>query len=402
MTTTATQRRPRVAIIATTWFTDAHADVIGTRLVQGYSWAGHRIDPRVEVASVYVEQLGAHAGERLRPDIAVELTDRHGVPRYPSVAEAIGLGRGGVNVDGVVIIGEHGDYEENEFGQKLYPRRRLFDAVVATMIGAGRTVPVFTDKHLAWSFADAHAMYEVARRHAIPLLAGSSVPLAWREPTGSEWPLGAPMTDAVGVCYGSTEAYGFHSLEGIQVFAERRAGGESGVRSVRTLTGAAAASALTDGTVDAELFERALATLQVDPRSAEEARRAPQAVFLIEYLDGLRAASVNCQDAVAGFATAARGPADEAAAQLWLQDGPEYGHFIFLVRQIESMMLARRTPYPVERTLLTTGILAAAMRSLRGGARLDTPELAISYQPTAHVPDTGVQLPVPGAPAGGR
>ena len=49
----------------------------------------------------------------------------------------------GVNVDGVLIIGEHGDYEDNEWGQKLYPRRRLFDSVLSAMIATDTFVPVF-------------------------------------------------------------------------------------------------------------------------------------------------------------------------------------------------------------------------------------------------------------------
>jgi len=88
------------------------------------------VDPRVEVVSMYLEQKGAHLHDRrsLEPDIGIEIAHRNHVPLYPTVGEAIGCGAGGVAVDGVVIIGEHGDYECNELGQKLYPRRRLFDA----------------------------------------------------------------------------------------------------------------------------------------------------------------------------------------------------------------------------------------------------------------------------------
>lgn len=396
--------RPKIALIVTTYFHASHADVAGTRLIEGYPWQGQHIDSRVEVVSMYLEQLGDHprpAGDPVgsngsRPDIGIEISDRAGIPRYPTVAEAIGCGRGGVAVDGVVIIGEHGDYEYNEFGQKLYPRRRLFDAAVATMISAGTFVPIFNDKHLAWSFADARAMYDTAHRLGIPLLAGSSIPVAWRIPTGAQWPFGAAMTDIVVIGYGPLEIYGFHNLEALQVLAERRAGGEAGVVSVRGLSGADAATALTDGTVDRQLFDRALAAFDLDDAARVAARNAPQDVFVIEYVDGLRAAVVNCQGSLQGFAAAAAGPENELTCRMWLQGAPEHGHFIFLVRQMESLIIAGEPAYPVERTLLTTGILDAALHSRHdGGTTRSTPELQIAYTPVDHIADTGIDLPLP-------
>ena len=32
-------------------------------------------------------------------------------------------------MDGVAILGEHGDYPENERGQTMYPRRHMFEQV---------------------------------------------------------------------------------------------------------------------------------------------------------------------------------------------------------------------------------------------------------------------------------
>lgn len=388
--------RPKIALIITTYFPASHADVLGTRLIEGYPWKGNHTESRVEVVSMYLEQAGDNQGWEGLPDIGVEIAGRAGIPIFPTVAEAIGLGRGGVAVDGVVIIGEHGNYERNVYGQKLYPRRRLFDAAVSTMISVDTFIPVFNDKHLAWSTADARAMYDTAQRLGIPLTAGSSVPLAWRVPTGAQWPLGAPMTDIVAVGHGGLEDYGFHNLEGMQTHAERRAGGETGVVSVRGMSGDEAAAAIADGSVDVDLFERALSAFDLTDDQGQLARTQPQDVFLITYADGLRAAAVNCTGAVVGFAAAARGPQDELACRMWLQSGPEHGHFIFLARQVESLILNGRSPYPVERTLLTGGILDACLHSRHDGAtKRATPELNIAYRPVDEIPDTGIDLPLP-------
>ena len=41
---------------------------------------------------------------------------------YPTIAEALTLGGGKLAVDGVVLVGEHGNYPKNEKGQTKYPR----------------------------------------------------------------------------------------------------------------------------------------------------------------------------------------------------------------------------------------------------------------------------------------
>jgi len=391
--------RPKVALLVTTYFSASHADVLGTRMIEGYEWEGEApAEPRVEVVSMYLEQ---HEGASLRAgaDIGVEIAERNGVPLFPTVGEAIGLGKGGVGVDGVVIIGEHGDYEENEYGQKLYPRRRLFDAAVATMVSGGRMVPIFNDKHLGYSIVDARAMVDTAHRLGVPMVAGSTIPLTWRVPAGSAWPLGEPMTGAVTIGYGEAESYGFHALEGHQAHVERRAGGEVGVAAVQALTGEAARAACTDATVDAELLSRALARFDIGEADRARAMESVTDVFRIEYADGLDTSVVIFGEVIANWASACRGPQHEMSCRMWIPKptpGLPAECFIFLARQIESLVLTGESPYPVERTLLTTGILDAAMRSRHaGGERRSTPELAVTYTPAADVPDTGAHTAYP-------
>ena len=49
---------------------------------------------------------------------------------YPTIAEALRRGDRSLAVDGVLVIGEHGDYPINEKGQILYPRYEFFEQVV--------------------------------------------------------------------------------------------------------------------------------------------------------------------------------------------------------------------------------------------------------------------------------
>jgi hypothetical protein len=62
---------------------------------------------------------------------------------------------------------------------------------------------------------------------------------------------------------------------------------------------------------------------------------------------------------------------------------PQRDHFSFLCNHIEVMFRTGRPSYPVERTYLVTGMLAALMDShAQGGRRLATPHLReIGYTP---------------------
>jgi len=82
-------------------------------------------------------------------DMSRAMAKKHDVPIYPTVREALTLGGASLAVDGVVLIGEHGKYPENERGQILYPRHRLFKDIVDVFRSSGRSVPVFSDKHLS-------------------------------------------------------------------------------------------------------------------------------------------------------------------------------------------------------------------------------------------------------------
>ena len=83
-----------------------------------------------------------------------------------------------------------------------------------------------------------------------------------------------------------------------------------------------------------------------------------------------------------GFAAKLRGKAEPVATWFELEEGKPYGHFAHLTQAIETMIHTRKPAYPVERTLLTTGVLDALMHSVvEQGRRRETPELEIPYHP---------------------
>ena len=139
-----TQARPKVAAITTVWRKDSHADVLISKLIAGYDLEGEPVQPGVDVVSLYVDQFPEN-------DLGRRWTTRFGIPILGSVREALTLGGDTLAVDGVVIVGEHGEYPWNEKGQHLYPRRELFEQAIDVIRGTGRRVPIFNDKHFSYS-----------------------------------------------------------------------------------------------------------------------------------------------------------------------------------------------------------------------------------------------------------
>ncbi len=373
----APARRPkRVAGITTVYHHNSHADVLLSRLLQGEDLDFHSRRPDLELTSLYVDQFP-------NTDMSRDLARQYGFRLCRSVEEALTLGTGKLAVDGVLIIGEHGDYPRNEKGQDLYPRKRFFDETLAVLRDSKRPIPIFVDKHLSHSWDEVKAMAEEARRMRAPLMAGSSLPGTWRRPA-LESPRGAPLREAVAISYHTLYGYGFHALEMLQCLAERRAGGEVGVRRVQCLEGAAVWEAGRQGRYDRSLLDAALARVPgFAPKRIESLVPEP-VVFLIEYLDGFRASVFTLNPAIGAWSIAwrtARKP-EPAATLFWTQEARPFGHFTFLMRSIEEFMHTGKAQRPLERTLLTSGTMDFLLTSKqRGGTPLDTPELAIRYRP---------------------
>jgi hypothetical protein len=388
----------RVAGVVTTYYRNSHADVILTKILEGWRHDGGP-GPALELAAVYIDQ-------RERSEFGLELCKKHQVPVFTTIGEAVTAGGDSLAVDGVLSIGEHGRYPNNAIGQTLYPRRRFLEEIAAACERYSRPVPVFNDKHLGPEWGDAKWMYDRTRQLRMPFMAGSSLPVGFRG-QAIDLPLGSSIEAAVGIGYGGLEAYGFHALEFYQWHVERRRGAERGVKRVRFLEGPEMWRAIDDGFVSKRAFDAAFAAVpksgQPDPRKDEKA-----GLYLFEYLDGFQGAvfHLGCARGTAVGLTVAGQP-EPLAATFDERSEPRYPHFAYLLKAIEAMMHSGRPAYPVERTLLTSGILDRGLNSrAQHGRWLDTPELSIAYDPVDYPygqrVDLLAEVAAPPRPAGGR
>ena len=366
------EQRKKIAAIVTTYYPASHADVIVTKFLKGFPTDDGLLPPEVDIASLYIDQIH----ER---DIGVALADQHDVPIYPSIPQALKLGGRELAVDGVLLIGEHGDYAWNEKNQHLYPRRYFLEQVCGVFATSGRSVPVFSDKHLSYNWSDAKWMFHRARELEVPFMAGSSLPLGWRNPW-LEHPLNTPIEEAISVAYGGLESYGFHALELMQCMVERRSGDETGIKAVQCLEGDAVWKAGDDGRWSQELAAAAVMNIENKKDGNMEAHCKTPAAFLLEYADGLRAAVLMLNGYIQGWGYAGRIDGQIQGMEVYLS-GPPHAHFSYLGLNIQQMFLTGVPQYPLERTLLVTGALAALMESrYQGHIRIETPHLDVRYR----------------------
>ncbi len=366
----ARRRRPRVACVLNVYFPNSHADVFMSRLLEGYRLNGQSHHPRVEVASLYVDQFPPN-------DMAREQAAEYGVRIYPSIEEALRLGGAKLAVDGVAIIGEHGNYPRTPRGNFMYPRWKHFDAVTRVMREDGPVVPVLHDKYFACEWSDARRIYDRLRQMNIPYMGGSTLPLTWRRPP-LEFPRGIELDEALAVSFSDLEEHAYHAVELLQAMAERRKGGETGVAQVRCVEGQDVWKAGKAGEWSEELLHAALSR-RVNPVPPNDKSR-PQ-MIQVRYRDGLKATILNLNSHTRDYLFAAKekgraGPHSSCFyIQLWL-----HNHWGFMVERFEDLVLTRKTQVPPERILLSTGITLFGLESrLEGQKWLDTPELAVRY-----------------------
>ena len=379
----------RLAIVTTIYRYLSHAQHMGDRFLVGYPYGGAWHKPDMKVVSLYVDQKpeGDQSGDRAKEfDFKV----------YPTIAETLRCGGKELAVDAVLIIGEHGNYPRNDKGQILYPRYEFFEQCVKVFEQDGRAVPVYNDKHLSYSFEKAKAMVDASRRLRFPMLAGSSIPVTWRLPA-IDLPLGCKIEEALMVGVGGSDPMDFHALEGLQCMVERRRGGETGVKAVQLLEGDAVWKAGEDGRYSKALLTAALSRSDTplgltaaDGRTQDlvasgqlrELAKKPAAYF-IEYRDGLKATMLMLDGALKDFNFAARlnGVSQVQSTQFLLTPEPNVTYSACLMHKVEQMIESGAAPYPVDRTLLVSGMLESCLTSkIQNHARLETPHLSVAYK----------------------
>ena len=382
----------RIAVVATIYRYLSHAQHIADRFVVGYPYEGEWRRPDMRIASLYVDQKpeGDQSEDRAR---------EFGFGVYDTIPGALRCGGDRLAVDAVLIIGEHGEYPNNDRGQKLYPRYEFFSECVEVFEQDGVSVPVFNDKHLSYSFEKASEMVADSRRLDFPLLAGSSLPVSYRLPD-LELPLDCGIHEALMVGVGGSDAMDYHALEAMQCMVERRRGGETGVRAVQMVEGDAVWRAGEEGRWSRDLLEAALSRsdtpcgLPVEDGRTRDLLGAGElpglakhpAAYFIEYRDGLKATLLMLNGAVRDYCFAARvdGRRAPVSTQFLLTPTPNVTYSACLVHKIVEMIESGAAPYPPERTLIVCGILEACLTSRQQGQRrLETPDVDVSYRAPA-------------------
>ena len=363
----APQSRPlRLAVLASVYRPQSDAQHLADHFLVGYPYAGAWRTPNVKVASLYVAQKPADdlSGARAR-----ELDFRI----YPTISEALRGGGKELAVDAVLAIAD--------------PGSNLLQETAGVLEADRRTVPVFYYGSLPGT---------IKGRPHFPLLGGGFLPVTWRLPS-IDVPLDSEIQEALLITGKSSESMDFQALEALQCMVERRRGGETGVKAVEVLRNEAIWNAVEKGRISKGLLAAALSRSDTplgltvtdgrtqDLLASGELRKLAQSPvsYCIEYRDGLRAAVLILEGAIQDTNFAARLKTGQTLSTQFLQTpAPACTWSACLVHKVAQWFETGSAPHPVERNLLTSGILQAA-RTLteQSQSRVQTPHLQLAYHP---------------------
>ena len=371
----ANNQPKRIAAILTEYRPGSHADVIIGKYLEGFNQDQMAPYPESKIVSMFTEQIPEN-------DMSRPLAKKYNIPIFRTVADALTMGGDSLAVDAVLLIGEHGEYRMNDKEQKQYPRFEMFLKITDVFRQYKKSVPVFNDKHLSYSWRQAKRMVEISKELKFPMLAGSTIPVSWRIPA-IDTPFGKAQKYAVGISYSGLDIYGFHLLDGLQAVVERRKGGETGVKSVQCLEGDECWNFIDQNEWVKRLFDQAISHSEKRVAGNMKELVKKPSVFIVDYNDGLKAAAFLMTGLVQDFTYAVdvEGEQKPFSTLMKLQGKPHY-HFGCLIKNIEIMFISGKAPYPVERTMLSSGILDFALESrILGYKKIETTELArVLYQ----------------------
>lgn len=365
----------RIAFIVESWYPWSHADVIGTRFLEGYRLGTTAYPAPLVIASVFTDaprpqdqtrQLAARYGFKIAGSIADALLDDPRSPRPRLIA------------DGVLIATRE---DPPRMGGQLAsptPRLQVIREVLKILDQAGARLPIFIDKMLAANWEDAQTIVAEAQRRSIPLMAGSVLPFTPLDRTVRS----GKVTVAVAIASAPYWAYAFHAMEFLQGYIEQRAPRETGISAIREV-GAAYWSLADRERWGGALFDTLLASARTRTGRAPAVPGAPgqeTTVVLIQYADGTRAVLALLPRAFdeAEFLLGAQYADGTSEIGGLMMRGEPFDHFGYLVHTLAEFFTSGRPPVPVERTLLTTGVVLLA-RDARRPAPLATPYLTFPY-----------------------
>jgi len=369
-------REKKIGGLLADWFKGSHPDTLLRHVLQTYTRDYQGYPSKLELVSAFRDLP-------TDKDLSKAYAAEHGFHVVDTAEEALTLGTGKLAVDGVFLCTEWAPYPLSDTGQIMYPHRRLFEDTVKVFKKSGKVAPVFIDKHIADTWVDSKWIYDTAKEMKIPLMAGSSVQLCLLASESTVEP-NADLTEIVGISYHTLTTYGFHGLEMTQALAEQRKGGETGIKRVRCITGKevweAAGKVYDPALLDAALEK--VGAHKVPAGKKREDMVAEPILFAIEYVDGLKVNLFTLNGLVTGWSSAWSYKDGRSSATLLASEATHDNiRFDWLMKGVEDMYLTGKPSWPVERTLMTSGVLDAALISKRdGGKMVETPYLQFAYK----------------------
>lgn len=430
----ASDKPLRLAVLGTKYELGCELQKLTDRFLVGYPFDGDWHHPPVKVVSLYLDQpvrkasaapsefeltmsgkarAIVQAGRKQAPPLSgqaqprviedpASLTDtdlssrrakEFGFHLYRSIPEALRCGGDQLAVDAVLCVVEQGDYPANDLGQVLLPQYDFFQQCAEVFRTETKACPYFNHRNLGFSFLEAQAMLQTAKELNIPLMAGTSMPWAFRLPEIALEP-GSDVQEALMVGAGDLHGSAYDALEALHALLEPRKGGETGIRSVQLLQGDAVWAAQANQRWSLDLLRSALSRSDtplglsvLDGRPQDLVTRDvlpqlvkdPQAICM-EYQDGLRSTLLLLNGAIRDFNTALQ-VSDHGilSTQFLMTPAPNETHGAHLAAAIEQFYLQRKAPCPIQRALLSTGVLQGCFQSRhQAGIALHTPYLRMS------------------------